>query len=152
MGVERLVGDKLVDQQPLVGVDTVPNQRDKVPVVHAADDLDLRPELAVPLPALRLELLDRHLGAVQHSPVHAPEAALPDDVAGSEAVRRRRELLVRVGAAGRRQLGDDVDGVQAVSSGVRERAAGLGRRGTLLLREVVLRWRRLLKHWPCQAI
>lgn len=44
MGVERLVGDKLVDQQPLVGVDTVPNQRDKVPVVHAADDLDLRPE------------------------------------------------------------------------------------------------------------
>ena len=152
MGVECLVGHKLVDQQPLVGVDAVPNQRDKVPVVHAADDLDLRPELAVPLPALRLELLDRHLGAVQRPPVHAPEAALPDDVAGGEPVRRGRELLVRVGTAAGRQLGDDVDGMVAVGSGVRERAAGLGRRGALLLREVELRWRRLLKHWPCRAV
>jgi len=120
-------------------------------VVHAADDLDLGPELAVSLPALRLELLDRHLGAVEPPPVHAPEAALPDDVAGGEPVRRGGELLVRVRASGW-QLGDDVHGMQAVlGSRVRERAARLGRCGPLLLREVVL-GRRLLKYWPCRAI
>lgn len=123
--------------------------------MHAADDLDLGPELAVSLPALRLELLDGHLGAVEPPPVHAPEAALPDDVAGGEPVRRGGELLVRVGASGGggRQLGDDVDGMLQAVLGprVRERAARLGRRGALLLREVVLR-RRLLKCWPCRAI
>lgn len=145
MRVKRLVRDKLIDQQPLVGVDAVPNQRDEVPVVHAADDLDLRPELAVALPAPRLELLDRHLHAVEPAPVHAAEPALPDDVARSEPVRRGGELLVRVRAAGR-QLRDDVDG-----AGVRERAAGVRRRGAVLLTEVVL-GRRLLKHWTCRAI
>lgn len=110
MGIKGHVRDELVNQQSLIGVDTVSDQRDEVPVVHAADDLELRPELAVALPALRLELLDRHLGAAQQPPpVHAAETALPDDVVGGEPLRRGGELLVRVRAAGR-QFGDDVDG------------------------------------------
>jgi hypothetical protein len=73
-----------------------PTSETKVPVVYAADDLDLHPELAVTLPALRLELLDRHLGAVQRPPLDAPEAALPDDVARvNPDVRCGGELLVR---------------------------------------------------------
>lgn len=143
MRVERLVGDKLVNQQPLVAGDAEPHERDEVPVVHACDDLHLGAELAVALLALRLELLDRHLGAIlQRPPVHAPEAALPDDVVGGEPVRRGGQLVVRERAA------VDVDGVRALGAGVGERAAaGLRRRRVLVLNEVVVRRRLLRNEW-----
>ena len=98
-------------------------------------------------PCLRLELLDRHLGAVlQPPPVHAPESALPDDVVGGEPARRGGQLVVRERAAGG-QLGEDVDGVRELGAGVGERAAGLRRRRVLVLHEVVVRRRLLRNEW-----
>jgi hypothetical protein len=106
--LEGLVGHELVDEQPVRAVHAVPDEGDEVAVVHAADGVHLRLELALALPAPGLELLHRHLlAAREHAAVHVPEPALPQQVRLREPARRRRQLCVaergRVQARGHRQ-------------------------------------------------
>lgn len=101
--LEGLVGDVLVDEQPLVAVDAVANEGDEVAVVDAADALDLGAELAVALPAAGPEPLDGHLPLPQRAAVHVPEPALPQQVGVREAARRRRQVRVRHRAARHRR-------------------------------------------------
>ena len=77
--LQRVVGHELVHEHALVAGDAVADERHQVAVVHAADDLHLRLELALPLSAAGLELLHRHLlpAAGEHALVHVPEPALP---------------------------------------------------------------------------
>lgn len=106
--VQRLVGDELVDEEAVVGVDAVAHEGDEVAVVDAADDVHLGAELALALPAPRPELLDGHrlppaVVQEQLAAVHVPEPALPEQVALGEAVRRRHQVAVRHRAAARRR-------------------------------------------------
>uniref|UniRef100_A0A452ZK32 Uncharacterized protein n=1 Tax=Aegilops tauschii subsp. strangulata TaxID=200361 RepID=A0A452ZK32_AEGTS len=108
VGLERVVGDVLVDEQPLVAMDAVPQQRDEVAVVHAADALHLGAELALALPAAGPEPLDGHLprrrARAQRAAVHVPEPALPQQLGVREPVRRRRQVRVRHRAARDRRV------------------------------------------------
>ena len=103
--LQGAVGDELVDEHPVVLRDAVADEGDEVAVVHAADDLHLRLELALPLPAAGLELLHGHALAVGQPPlVHAPEPALADHVVPGEVARDARQLLVAEGRLGPRRL------------------------------------------------
>ena len=104
MVLQGAVGDELVDEHPVVLRDAVADEGDEVAVVHAADDLHLRLELALPLPAAGLELLHGHALAVGQPPlVHAPEPALADHVVPGEVARDARQLLVAEGRLGARR-------------------------------------------------
>ena len=76
VGLEGLVGDVLVDEEALLGVDAEADEGDEVLVVHAADDVHLGAELAVALPAAGAELLDGHL-----LPAHRALVDMPRDEA-----------------------------------------------------------------------
>jgi hypothetical protein len=97
--LEGLVGDVLVDEQPLLAEEAVADEGDEVLVVDAADDLHLGAELAVALPAAGAQLLDGHLLTAQRAAVHVPEPALPEQVRVREPVRRRRQVVVPERAA-----------------------------------------------------
>ena len=99
VGLEGLVGDVLVDEEALLGVDAEADEGDEVLVVHAADDVHLGAELAVALPAAGAELLDGHLLPAHRALVDMPEPALPQQVRFREPVRRSRQLVVPERAA-----------------------------------------------------
>lgn len=70
-----------INQHPLSSGDAIPDERHQVSVVHAADDIDLRLKLSLPLPAISFQALDSDLLPVgQHPLVHVPEPALPEQV------------------------------------------------------------------------
>ena len=133
MELEGLVGDVLVDEQPLLAIEAVADEGDEVLVVDAADDLHLGAELAVALPAPGAQLLDGHLLPAQRAAVHVPEPALPEQVRAREPARRRGQLRVRHRAAGHRRRRRRAQG------GREDAAAGVPRRERLLRLRVRLR-------------
>ncbi|KAG6549301.1 hypothetical protein Mapa_009287 [Marchantia paleacea] len=95
--LDRAVHHELVDEK-LVARDLVAAEAlelDKVAVVHAREQLDLRLELLVG-PRGQPRALDRHLGPVgQHAHVHLPEAPDPQNVRVAEPVRELLHLFPR---------------------------------------------------------
>ena len=97
--LEGLVGHELVDEHAARAGDAVADEGHEVAVVHPADDIHLGLELALPLPAVGLELLHgHHHAAGEHPLVHVPEPALPQQIRRREVARGHRQLLVAEGA------------------------------------------------------
>lgn len=95
MELERLIGNKLVDEHPLPAGDAVSDEGDKVAMMHPADDFHLRLELSLPLPTPGLELLHGDLLPSGQVPlVDVPKPALPDHVRLREPAGGPRELVV----------------------------------------------------------
>ena len=83
--MQRVVGDKVVDEEAVVLGNAVADERHEVAVVDAADDLHLRLELALALPTTALELLHgHHLPVAERAFEHAPETALAKHVLACE--------------------------------------------------------------------
>jgi hypothetical protein len=103
--LERVVGHELVDEESVVLVDAVADERDEVPMVDAADDAHLGAELLLTLAAAHLELLHRHAPPVaQRAHVHLPEPALPDHVRRREPASDAHQLVVREPRLGPREV------------------------------------------------
>lgn len=95
MVLQGVIGDELINKQPLVICNAVSHQRHQMPVMHAANDLNLGLELPLPLPTPHLQLLHRHRLPVGEIPlVHTPEPAFSDHVLGRKPVGYPRQLLV----------------------------------------------------------
>jgi hypothetical protein len=133
--VQRVVGDVVVDEEAVVLGDAVADEGDEVAVVHAADDLHLRLELALALSAAALELLHgHHLAVAERTLEHAPEPALAKDVLAREPagdvvqlVERERLGVAHAQVAGRRRRHAPRRALAP------HRGAVVGRRGPLLL-------------------
>lgn len=93
------VRDEFIDEQPLSSGGAIADQRHQVAVVHSANNIDLRLELAVALPAVGFKAFHRYFLPVgQHALVHVPEAPLPQQILLGEPARRRRQIFVREAA------------------------------------------------------
>lgn len=72
------VRHEIIDEQPLAVSNAVAHERNQMPVVHTADDLDLRSKLTIALSAAHSELLHSHERPVgQRALVNAPKPTLP---------------------------------------------------------------------------
>lgn len=95
MKLERLISNKLVDEEFVAVSNAVSDERDKVAVVDAADDLNLRLEFPLALPAPALEALHSDNPPVrQDALVDEAVAALAQHVDLREAVGGVGKLLV----------------------------------------------------------
>lgn len=95
MSIQRAITDILVNQEPFLVLDAIPNKRHKVPMLRATEDLDLRTKLVVALGARNLVLLhSNQLALWQDASVHGAIAALGQVIVVVEAVSGHRQLCV----------------------------------------------------------
>lgn len=92
---QGLIGNKFIDQHSLATSNAITFERDKMAMMDSADNLNLRLELSLALPASRFQALDGNHGSIgQHTLVDVPEPALAQHVGFGEPVCGGGELFV----------------------------------------------------------
>ena len=95
MKLERLISNKLVDKEFVAISNTVSDERDKVTMVDATDDLNLRLEFSLALPAPALEALHSDNPPIrQNTLVNEAVTALPQHIDLREAIGGVGKLLI----------------------------------------------------------
>lgn len=92
---QGIVWNKLVDKHSLNSSNAISNKRDKMFVMHSANDLNLGLELTLPLPTPSFQLLNRNLLTVRKdSPMHITETALSEQVGIRESICCHCQFLI----------------------------------------------------------
>ena len=96
MSIQRAVADILVNQEPFLVLDAIPNKCHKVPMLRATENLDLSTKLVVALGARDLVLFhSNQLALWQNASVHGAIATLGQVIVMVEAVSGHRQLCIR---------------------------------------------------------
>jgi hypothetical protein len=94
--IQCSIGDEVIDKNAVWSMNTIANERDKMPVMNTVDGFDLCSELFIPLLSAESELLHRHSPSVRKAASKdASEATFPHKVGDGEAIRGSHHLLMR---------------------------------------------------------
>lgn len=90
MKLQGFIRNEFIDQHPLAIGNAISNERNKMAMMDAANDLNLSLELPLPLPATRLEALNRDFFSTrQHTFVHVPKSTLTQDISRGKPISGR---------------------------------------------------------------